>query len=119
MHTYTHIYLLTHIQTRTALSFPAPYYSFQVHAPTREEARQKLLSALAETTIAGLECNLEYLRQLIASPVFAAGHVTCQYLNGAFHYRPLTVDVIDGGAATTVQDYPGRIGHWAAGVSPR
>ncbi len=90
-----------------------------MHAPTREEARHKLLAALAETTIAGLECNLEYLRQLIASPVFAAGNVTCQYLNGAFHYRPLTVDVVDGGAVTTVQDYPGRIGHWAAGVSPR
>jgi urea carboxylase len=89
-----------------------------VHAPTREEARQKMMTALADTCIAGVECNLEYLRQLVASPVFASGTMYTQYLNGSFVYQPYTIDVIDGGAATTVQDYPGRIGHWAAGVSP-
>ncbi len=119
MHLYLHTYKITRHFRSTFHLLLFLKKKIQVHAPTREEARHKLLAALTETTIAGLECNLEYLRQLIASPVFAAGNVTCQYLNGAFHYRPLTVDVIDGGAATTVQDYPGRIGHWAAGVSPR
>src|SRR6476661_5629366 len=28
------------------------------------------------------------------------------------------IEVVDGGAATTVQDHPGRIGYWHVGVPP-
>src|SRR6476659_1447503 len=31
---------------------------------------------------------------------------------------PGLIEVVEGGAATTVQDHPGRIGYWHVGVPP-
>ncbi|MCX6936898.1 MAG: urea carboxylase [Verrucomicrobia bacterium] len=88
-----------------------------VTAPTRAEATAKLAAALAQTRIAGIECNLEYLRQIIASPEFATGQIHTKWL-ATFPYRPSTLDVIEPGTQTSVQDYPGRTGYWAVGVPP-
>lgn len=88
-----------------------------VHAEDRNAAVNKLRQALADTSLAGIETNLEYLRQIVADTVFPAGEQTTSYLN-TFHYHPLTIDVIDAGVQTTVQDYPGRVGYWAVGVPP-
>ena len=88
-----------------------------VHAKDRNAAVSSLRQALAETSLAGIETNLEYLRQIVADTVFPAGEQTTRYLN-TFDYRPLTIDVLDAGVQTTVQDYPGRVGYWAVGVPP-
>lgn len=80
-----------------------------VTAPSRAEALDKLAAALAATRIAGIECNLEYLRQITASPDFATGQIHTKWL-ATFPYRPYTIDVIEPGTQTSVQDYPGRIG---------
>ena len=66
---------------------------------------------------AGIETNLEYLRQVTADAAFAAGGITTSYLRG-FDYRRRAVDVIEPGMQTTVQDYPGRLGYWHVGVPP-
>ena len=86
-------------------------------APTRAEAIAKLKKALAETRIAGIETNLAYLRELVASDVFAEGAVTTRTLDG-FPYRPASFEVIAPGTLTTVQDWPGRLGLWNVGVPP-
>ncbi len=44
-----------------------------VHAPTREQARRRLLRALADAHIAGLASNLDLLSAIVAHPTFAAG----------------------------------------------
>ncbi len=88
-----------------------------VTAPTRAKALKALRSALAATRIAGIETNLEYLRQIVADRVFSEGRQTTRML-GAFHYRPATIDVLDPGVQTTVQDWPGRVGYWNVGVPP-
>ncbi len=88
-----------------------------VHADTREAALDKLSAALAATRIEGLETNRDYLRQVIASPEFRAGAVWTRFLN-TFPYQPRTVEVLEGGTQTTVQDFPGRQGYWAVGVPP-
>ncbi len=88
-----------------------------VKAATRPAALAALRAALAETRIAGIECNLEYLRQIMASEEFAAGEVHTKWLN-TFPYRPSTLDVLEPGTQTSVQDYPGRIGYWSVGVPP-
>jgi urea carboxylase len=88
-----------------------------VKADTRELALAELRRALAETRIEGIEGNLEYLRQIIDDEVFASGQITTRYLQG-FDYSPNTLDVIEPGTQTTVQDYPGRVAHWAVGVPP-
>ncbi len=88
-----------------------------VHAPDRTLAVAKMRKVLAETHLNGIETNLEYLRQILADAVFAAGKQITQYLNH-FVYKPLTIDVLDGGVMTTIQDYPGRLGYWHVGVPP-
>ncbi len=88
-----------------------------VHEANRDAAVQSMQCALAETKLSGIETNLEYLRQVLADSVFPAGTQTTRYLN-TFAYKPNTIDVLDGGVMTTIQDYPGRLGYWHVGVPP-
>ncbi len=99
-----------------------PYYDpmiakIIVKASSRAGAVAALKAALAETRVAGIECNLEYLRQLIASTEFAAGDVHTKWL-ATFPYCPATVEVIEPGTQSSIQDYPGRVGYWSVGVPP-
>ena len=88
-----------------------------VRGADRADAIARLDSALADTRVHGLENNLPYLRQIIASEGFRIGSVTTKYLS-TLPFVPSTVEVIEGGTQTTVQDYPGRIGYWDVGVPP-
>ena len=88
-----------------------------VRGNDRVEALARLNQALADTRVAGLETNLPYLRQIVASAGFREGRVTTRYLE-ELPYEAVTIDVLEGGTQTTVQDYPGRLGHWDVGVPP-
>jgi urea carboxylase len=88
-----------------------------VHAGDRKDAIARLQSALEESKIAGVETNLDYLRQVVRYPDFVQAQVSTKLLN-EFIYHPATIDVIDPGTFTTIQDYPGRIGYWDIGVPP-
>ncbi|WP_374410423.1 urea carboxylase [Hydrogenophaga sp.] len=88
-----------------------------VTAPDREQALVKLDAALAATRLAGIETNLGYLRQVVRDPVFRTGRQVTRFLN-SFHFRPATVEVVEPGVQTSVQDWPGRLGHWDVGVPP-
>mgnify|MGYP000544199990 CR=1 FL=1 len=88
-----------------------------VTADTREQAVRKLQQALAETSLAGIETNLRYLRAVAASPVLTQGRIVTRTL-GEFQWQPRAIEVLDGGVQTTVQDWPGRIGYWDVGVPP-
>ncbi len=100
----------------------SPYYDpmiakLIVRGETRDEALAKLETALAATRVAGLETNLPYLRQIAASRGFRSGKVTTRYLE-KLPYVASTIDVLEAGTQTTVQDYPGRLGYWDVGVPP-
>ena len=88
-----------------------------VLANDRTAAVTAMQLALAETKLSGIETNLGYLRQVLADSVFPAGTQTTSYLSN-FKYQPNTLDVLDGGVMTTIQDYPGRLGYWHVGVPP-
>jgi urea carboxylase len=88
-----------------------------VTADDRDAALAKMTEALAATKVAGIETNLEYLRQIVADAVFAEGRQTTGYLN-SFHYRPRSIEVVEPGVQTSVQDWPGRLGYWDVGVPP-
>ena len=88
-----------------------------VHENSRDAALAALNRTLAETGIEGIETNRDYIRAILADPVFAQGEMTTRYLND-FRYQPFTMDVLSGGTMTTVQDYPGRSGYWPVGVPP-
>jgi urea carboxylase len=88
-----------------------------VYGPDRDDAIRKMQSAIETTVLAGVENNLEYLQQIFADERFRAGAVTTKLLQ-SFNYQPRTIDVLDGGTQTTIQDWPGRVGYWAVGVPP-
>jgi urea carboxylase len=99
-----------------------PYYDpllakIIVHGSDRAAAVAALRAALDRTELAGIETNLEYLRQFAASGVFAEGGVTTRSLD-AFRFAPRTIEVLSPGTQTTVQDHPGRVGFWDVGVPP-
>ncbi len=87
------------------------------HAPTREQAISELNAALAKTRLYGIETNLPYLRQILDDAVFRDGRQYTRYL-GSVHFTPLTVEVLQAGTQSMIQDYPGRIGYWDVGVPP-
>ena len=83
----------------------------------RSDALRRVARTLADTRVSGFETNLAYLRAIVASDGFQSGKVTTRYLE-KLAFIPSTVDVLDGGTQTTVQDYPGRVGYWDVGVPP-
>jgi len=99
-----------------------PYYDpmlakIIVYGADRAQAMAKLQAALATTELHGIETNLGYLQQILREPVFRNGQHTTRFLGG-LHYLAHTMDVLDPGVQTTVQDYPGRLGYWHIGVPP-
>jgi urea carboxylase len=88
-----------------------------VHAADREQAITNLLAALDATALHGIETNLDYLKQVLHSTVFRNGQHTTGFLN-SFHYLAHTIEVLNPGVQTTLQDYPGRLGYWQIGVPP-
>jgi len=88
-----------------------------VTAPTRAEAIVALQAALDATRLAGIETNLRWLRAVVRGDAFVSGQVSTRAL-GEFVWQPSSIRVLTAGAATTVQDYPGRIGLWDVGVPP-
>uniref|UniRef100_UPI0015775106 urea carboxylase n=1 Tax=Sphingomonas bacterium TaxID=1895847 RepID=UPI0015775106 len=88
-----------------------------VTADTREAAVAAIQDALDRTVIAGIETNLDWLRTVVRSEAFTSGRVSTRAL-ADIAYAPRTIRVLAGGASTTVQDYPGRLGLWNVGVPP-
>ncbi|NTV97408.1 MAG: ATP-grasp domain-containing protein, partial [Thiobacillus sp.] len=87
------------------------------YGPDRESARTKLIAALEASEVAGIETNRAYLAQVLAYPDFVAGRQITRMLEG-FHYRPATIDVLEPGVQSSIQDWPGRTGYWDVGVPP-
>ena len=88
-----------------------------VRADNREQALDKLRVALEATHLSGIQTNLEYLRQIVSEPVFVQGLQTTAFLATLTH-RPQAIEVLSPGVQTSVQDWPGRLGHWDVGVPP-
>ena len=86
-------------------------------ADTRTAAIGLLDDALAETSIYGVETNIDYVRDILKTEIFKKGQIYTRYLN-EFTFAPHTIDVISSGTMTTIQDYPGRVGYWDVGVPP-
>ena len=88
-----------------------------VKGPDRDTAVRALQIALDETSLCGFETNIGWLRQIARSDMFSKGRVSTRAL-AAVPYTSCTVRVRTGGLATTVQDFPGRLGYWHVGVPP-
>jgi urea carboxylase len=88
-----------------------------VRGADRGAALDALADALAGTRVDGVTTNLGLLRAAVGRPdVRAVTHATST-LEKAGDPEP-RIDVLDPGALTTVQDWPGRLGYWRVGVPP-
>lgn len=58
------------------------------HAPTREEALNKMVKALRETVILGLTTNKVFLQQVLLHPDFRSGHFNTHFID---HHLPADV----------------------------
>ncbi len=87
------------------------------HRDTREQSVAALRDGLTNTAVAGIETNRDYLHQVLGDDVFRAGRQYTRYLS-QLAFQPATIDVLQPGTHTTVQDWPGRVGYWDVGVPP-
>jgi urea carboxylase len=87
------------------------------HGDTRELALAKLEKALGETSLYGIETNLDYLRAILATDTFRSGQQYTRFLS-TFETPVRSVEVLKPGTHSTVQEYPGRLGYWNVGVPP-
>ncbi|KAF7584356.1 urea carboxylase [Clavispora lusitaniae] len=87
-----------------------------VHGTDRANALQKLRQALDETAVSGCVTNIDYLRSIAHSDMFASAQVSTKVLD-SYDYRPSAFEIVAPGAYTTVQDL-GRKGYWHIGVPP-
>ena len=99
-----------------------PYYDpllakMIVRGADRNAAVTALRRSLDASEVAGIETNLDYLRQFVATPSFSTGGMTTRALDG-FAFASRSIEVVAPGTQTTVQDYPGRLGYWDVGVPP-
>lgn len=88
-----------------------------VHGKDRDDALAKLRRALNETVVYGCITNIDYLRSIADSKMFEEARVATKVLD-SYDYKPTAFEVINPGAYTTIQDYPGRKGYWHIGVPP-
>lgn len=88
-----------------------------VHGEDRNDAMRKLIQALSETRMYGITTNLQYLQALLHEEECVEGNVYTRMLN-SFEGVEHALEVLDGGVQTTIQDWPGRKGHWDVGVPP-
>ena len=88
-----------------------------VHGEDRESAVAAMQAALDGTRFAGIETNVRWLRDVARSEDFVTGDVSTRSLESVVH-RPQSIVVRSAGTATSVQDYPGRVGLWDIGVPP-
>jgi geranyl-CoA carboxylase alpha subunit len=67
----------------------SPYYDPMIakviaHGRTREEARRRLIAALQDTVVLGIQTNRRFLIDLVSHPVFVEGGTTTTFIQEAF-----------------------------------
>ncbi|MGW1883610.1 5-oxoprolinase/urea amidolyase family protein [Streptomyces sp. NPDC001970] len=87
------------------------------HGNDRAEALERLDLALAATRVDGIETNLGLVRAALADPAVREATHSTATLATVTDPTP-RIEVMSGGTLTTVQDWPGRTGHWEVGVPP-
>jgi len=95
----------------------SPYYDPMIakvivwDETSHDAAVDKMLDTLRLSKVQGCPTNFQYLAAIVSSEAFRKGDTTTAFLTSdSFAFSPITVDVIAGGAYTTIQDLPARRG---------
>ena len=78
-----------------------------VHRSTREEAISGMNDLLTGSKIYGPPTNLEFLAAIMQDSTFKSGKTMTKFLSD-FKFAPTAIDVLQGGAYTLIEDWPGR-----------
>jgi urea carboxylase len=78
---------------------------------SHDAATEKMVQALSRSLVQGCPTNMRFLSAIVDSQAFRKGQTTTSFLSrDGFDFQPATLDVISGGAYTTIQDWPARRG---------
>jgi len=88
-----------------------------VHAEDRNAAIAKMTKVLEETKIYGITTNIDYLHSFLQTKPYQEGDLFTHMLDN-FTYSENTIEVLDGGLQSSIQDYPARLKYWDIGVPP-
>ncbi len=88
-----------------------------VRAGGRADAWRALGEALDHTVVRGVETNRDCLRAWAKDPQVREGGPHADAMAPGLCPAPI-IEVLKGGAQTTIQDWPGRLGYWQVGVPP-
>ncbi|MFF4037489.1 urea carboxylase, partial [Streptomyces sp. NPDC001816] len=103
--------------TEVTTSYDPMLAKVVAHGGDRAEALDKLDAALAATRLDGIETNLGLVRAALQDAgVRRAAHSTASL--ATISDPTPRIEVVTPGTLTTVQDWPGRTGHWQVGVPP-
>ncbi|WP_425826758.1 urea carboxylase [Streptomyces fractus] len=103
--------------TEVTTSYDPMLAKVVAYGADRAEALDRLDAALAATRVDGIETNLGLVRAALQDQrVRAAEHSTASL--ATIGDPTPRVEVVAPGTLTTVQDWPGRTGHWQVGVPP-
>uniref|UniRef100_UPI002611FDF0 urea carboxylase n=1 Tax=uncultured Halomonas sp. TaxID=173971 RepID=UPI002611FDF0 len=88
-----------------------------VHAEDRAAATAGLAEALDAASVYGIATNRRWLSHVLRDPRFQRAEIHTRWL-ADLDWAPPVIEVLAAGTLTTIQDYPGRQGHWDVGVPP-
>lgn len=77
------------------------------HDSSREKGIEGMHKLLEDSRICGPPTNLDFLGSIVTDEKFRGGSTMTRFLDD-FEYAPSAIDIVSGGAYTTVQDHPGR-----------
>jgi urea carboxylase len=97
-----------HRGTKVSANYDPLLAKAMVHRPAREEALKGMIELLRGSRILGPPTNLDFLACVLQNDSVQSGHTLTRFLARDFTYNPAAIDVLQGGAYTLVQDWPGR-----------
>ncbi len=88
-----------------------------VHAASRGQATAELADALDSASVYGITTNCRWLAHVLRAERFQQADIDTHWLT-TLDWAPPAIEVLAPGTLTTIQDFPGRQGHWDVGVPP-
>lgn len=79
-----------------------------VWSKDRETSRLGMIEVLSKSKIHGPPTNVEYLSEILKSSAYCTGQTLTSFLEKEFAFHPRSIEFVESGAYTTIQDLPGR-----------
>ncbi|KIW23765.1 urea carboxylase [Cladophialophora immunda] len=96
-----------HTGTKVTSFYDPLLAKVMVHASDRPEALRLMDEMLEGSKIFGPPTNIEFLEAILKDNTFKSGNTMTKFLE-TFNFQPSAIDVLQGGAYTLIEDWPGR-----------